>query len=177
MSIIPSFQLICTAAQLIWTHHWIGLEKLPNLTFHLLNSWCVSQFMSIIPSFLQICTAAQLIWTNHWIGLKKIPNLTFHLLNSLCVSQFVSNLPSFLQICTAAQLIWTHYCNGPKRLPQFDLPYVKFPGLYLTAGLNSPLDWPWKTSPIWHSKCEIPWCVSQFYLNVSWFVQLISWIV
>ena len=105
--------------------------------------------MSIIPSFQLICTAAQLIWTHHWIGLEKLPNLTFHLLNSWCVSQFVSNLPSFLQICTAAQLIWTHYCNGPKRLPQFDLSYVKFPGVYLN--------------------------LCQFYHHVSWFVQLHSW--
>ena len=60
----------------------------------------------------------------------------------------MSFLPSCQLICTAAQLIWTHHCNGPERLPQFDLSYVKFPGVYLN--------------------------LCQFYHHVSWFVQLHS---
>ena len=80
------------------------------------------------------------------MALKDYPNLTFHMLNSLvCISIYVN-----FTIMSA--------------------------DLYsCTAGLNSPLDLPWKTSPIWPLICEIPWCVSQFYLYVSWFVQLISW--
>ena len=144
MSIIPSFQLICTAAQLIWTHHWI--EKLPNLTFHLLNSWCVSQLCQI---YLHFCKFVQLYsWfeLTTVMALKDYPNLTFHMLNSLvCISIYVN-----FTIMSA--------------------------DLYsCTAGLNSPLDLPWKTTPIWPLICETPWCVSQFYLYVSWFVQLISW--
>ena len=64
---------------------------------------------------------------------------------------------------------------------------MRLPGVYLnftfmsadlyswSADLTSSLDWPWKTTPIWPLISEIPWCVSQFYLHVSWFVQLTSW--
>ena len=91
----------------------------------------------------------------------------------------------FLPLCqlifTAAQLIWTQHCIGLEKLPQFDLSYVKFPGVYLNFTFiqlicAADLDLPWKTSPIWPLICETPWCVSQFYLYVSWFVQLISWV-
>ena len=52
-------------------------------------------------------------------------------------------------ICTAAQLIWPHHWIDLEKLPQFDLLYVKFHGVYLN--------------------------LQQFYLYVSWFVQLHSW--
>ena len=41
-----------------------------------------------------------------------------------------------------------------------------------TADLTSPLDWPWKTTPIWPLKCAIPWCRSQFTAILP-FCQLI----
>ena len=81
------------------------------------------------------------------LALKNYPNLTFHMLNFLvCISIYYVN---FI-------FMWANFYS-------------------CTAGLNSPLDLPWKTSPIWPLICETPWCVSQFYLYVSWFVQLISW--
>ena len=61
-------------------HSWFELttgfamKSYPNLTFHMLNSRCVSQFiMSILSSCQLICTAAQLIWCHHWISLDKLP--------------------------------------------------------------------------------------------------------
>ena len=123
-------------------------------------------------------------------ALKNYTNLTFHFLNSLvCISIYVNYtfISADLYSCTAdlnSPLDW------PWKTTQFDLSFVKFlvcisicvkftfisADLYsCTADLNSPLDLPWKTSPIWPLICETPWCVSQFYLYVSWFVQLISW--
>ena len=58
-------------------------------------------------------------------------------------------LSSCQLICTVAHLIWTHHWMGHEKPPQFDLSYVKFPGMYLNL-------------------------LCQFYLHVSWFVQLHS---
>ena len=80
--------------------------------------------------------------------MKNFPNLTFHMLNSLvCISIYYVNfifMSADLYSCTADL---TLPMDLPWKLHQFDLSFVKFLGVYLNL-------------------------LCQFYLNVSWFLQL-----
>ena len=163
MWFLPLCQLIFTAAQLIWTQHCIGLEKLPQFDLSYVKFPGVylnlCQFYHHVSWFVQLHSWFEL---TTGFALKNFSNLTFNMWDSLVC---ISILPLCQLICTADQLIWHHHWIGLEKLPQFDLSYVKFPGVYLnftfmsadlcswSADLTSPLDLPWKTTPIWLLIC------------------------
>ena len=163
MWFLPLCQLIFTAAQLIWTQHCIGLEKLPQFDLSYVKFSGVYLNFTFMSADLYSWSAdltSSLDWpwktTPIWPIISEIP---------WCASQFMAFLSSCQLICTVAWLIWHHHWICHEKLPQFDLSYVKFlvcisiyyvififmsADLYsCTADLTSPMDLPWKTTPIW----------------------------
>ena len=147
-----------------------AMKNYPNLTFHMLNSWCVSQFiMSFLSSCQLICTAAQLIWHHQWICLEKLhqfdlsffkfPGVYLNLCQLYLHFSWFVQLHSWFELTTVMALkdypnLTFHMLNS---LVCISI-YVNFTfmsaDLYrCTANLNPPLDWLWKATPIWPFKC------------------------
>ena len=113
MVVLPSCQLICTAAQQIWPHHWIGLEKLSQ--FDLLHVKVCGIYPNLWWFYLHVSWFVQLnsgIDLTTGLALGNYPNLTFYMLKSV-VS--ISTYDDF-DFMSADLYSWTAELTSPSNL-------------------------------------------------------------